>query len=532
MGRALGGGGQGGGGVGSGRGSPMGPLRIGARPDTRVVQVDDTTVPLLDGPEGGGEPRGFFWRPILFSARRKIGDVDCGAAPPRRSIAVARPPPATAPLEGRSSVNGTAFNLMNTMIGAGLMALPRVYAMMGIILSVFMTIVVATFMYLCSAVLVRAADRSSERTYTELARSQLGSWAGFIVQCSIILNNAGILLVYLIIIGDLMVGTQSSGYHGLVTSWFGIHPEAGKLPWYLSRWFSVMMVCIVFLGPLVFQKRLHVLAHTSTFAIGLATAFAVATTLLAVVVGFQGKFDKIPWGMDPSIKEPDMHKNCIAAVVMTGVPVLLYAFVYLFNVPPLMAELRDYSRPRMIKAVRISIVSTTILYIVVGVSASLVFGDETKQDILVNLNPKALGAFMGPDMAETLSSLVALGYAGKLILIFPLGNWSLRENLSDLAFGTQRPTGWRFNVMTAAILVAMYVMSLMCGSVLNAIDIIGCTAAVGISFIIPAWLIQRFEPSGCMKAFGAAVWVVGMFCLVEGLVGEMWRMVYQAPLFC
>lgn len=37
----------------------------------------------------------------------------------------------------------------------------------------------------------RAADLTAERTYTELARNQLGPIPGYIIQWSIILNNAG-----------------------------------------------------------------------------------------------------------------------------------------------------------------------------------------------------------------------------------------------------------------------------------------------------------------------------------------------------
>eukprot|EP00803_Ostreobium_quekettii_P000532 evm.model.scf_1159.7 EVM.evm.TU.scf_1159.7 scf_1159:47474-48130(-) len=197
-----------------------------------------------------------------------------------------------------------------------------------------------------------------------------------------------------------------------------------------------------------------------------------------------------------------------------------------------MAELKDYTSRRMIKSVKYSIIATAALYIVVGVTASLVFGVHTKQDVLVNLNPEALKDLLAPRLADSMSTAIAIGYCGKLILIFPLGNWSLRENLSDLVFQTQRPTGWRFNVMTTGILIAVYIMSQTFGSVLNAIDIIGCTAAVGISFIIPALLIKKFELDYKMKLFGLVVYMIGMFCLFEGVVGEVWREAFRVPLFC
>jgi len=432
--------------------------------------------------------------------------------------------------KGQSEISGTALNLMNTMIGAGLMALPHVFAMCGLVWGVILTAIVSVFMYVCSSVLVRCADITGHRTYTELARDGLGWAAGFVIQWSIILNNGGVLLVYLIIIGDLLVGTEETGYNGLVSTVLNTH-NGDK--WYASRWFVVLVVAIIFIQPLIVQKRLHILARTSAFAIGLAAAFAALTTVLAVLAGVKGKLEPINWWPNPELTEPDITRNCVTAIYMTAVPVLLYSYVFLFNIPPLMAELKDYSKPRMLKAVKNSLLGTTALYVVVAISSSIVFGIKTQQDVLVNLYPGALENYMNPRLADVISTLLSVGYAFKLVLIFPLANWSLRENLSDLLFKTQRPKGWQFYAITYLILAVVYVLSQTVRGVLNAIDIIGCTACVGITFVVPAWLIAKFWSDNLkMKIFAIVVWVVGMFCLLEGIVGEVWREVFRVPLFC
>lgn len=460
-------------------------------------------------------------------------EIDAADVDLTRSLLNKERPRAPA-FKGRSGVTGTSLNLMNTMIGAGLMALPHVFAMTGLVLGVVLTIIVTFFMYYCSSVLIRRAHYSGHRTYTEVAREELGWFSGAIIQWSIILNNGGVLVVYLIIIGDLLVGTAETGYHGLLPSMLNIEVgEGSALPWYLTRRFVVFVVCIVFLQPLLIQKRLHVLARTSAFAIGLATAFAALTTVLAVLGAIQKRLPPVHWGLNDQVKEPDITRNCNAAIVMTAIPVLLYSFVFLFNIPPLMAELKGYSKPRMLKAVRRSLMGTTTLYVIVAVTATLVFGVTTHQDVLVNLNATALEKFMGPDMADTVSTVLALGYAGKLILIFPLANWSLRENLADLAFKTQRPEGWRFYAVTYAILALVFLLSQTVRGVLNAMNIIGCTACVGLTFVVPAFLIEKFECRDArMKLLALGVWLLGMFCLLQGVLGEVWRGVFRVPLFC
>lgn len=58
------------------------------------------------------------------------------------------------------------------------------------------------------------------------------------LQVSVILNNAGIMIVYLIIMGDVLVGVGPD-YSGLVTTAAGIH--TGDV-WWLNRPFVVWLV--------------------------------------------------------------------------------------------------------------------------------------------------------------------------------------------------------------------------------------------------------------------------------------------------
>lgn len=185
-------------------------------------------------------------------------------------------------------------------------------------------------------------------------------------------------------------------------------------------------------------------------------------------------------------------------------------------------------------AVKISIVGTMIVYMMVAASSSLVFGVSTEQDILVNLNPKALQQLMDPRLADVISVLLSVGYALKLILIFPLANWSLRENLSDLFFHTQHPTGWQFYSITYGVLVFAFLASqYLVRGVLNAIDIVGSTACVCIIFVIPSWLMLKFEGYDIWtRIFAIVILALGVFCLLEGVVGEVWRWAFQVPLFC
>lgn len=53
------------------------------------------------------------------------------------------------------------------------------------------------------------------------------------------LYYSGILIVYMIMIGDVLVGTEKSGYNGVLPS---IAEDHTGTKWYLTRWFVVSKV--------------------------------------------------------------------------------------------------------------------------------------------------------------------------------------------------------------------------------------------------------------------------------------------------
>ena len=61
----------------------------------------------------------------------------------------------------------------------------------------------------------------------------------------------GVLVLYLVVIGDTLVGTQEDGYDGLLPNLTGDH--SGQA-WYLSRWFVILVLCVCCIQPLVLKR--------------------------------------------------------------------------------------------------------------------------------------------------------------------------------------------------------------------------------------------------------------------------------------
>lgn len=100
-----------------------------------------------------------------------------------------------------ASVPSAIFNLSTTIVGAGIMALPATMKVMGLPLGILTIIVMGILSENSIQIMLRYSRPSGARSYGGLMADAFGGIGRTLVQLCIIINNIGILIVYLIIIG-------------------------------------------------------------------------------------------------------------------------------------------------------------------------------------------------------------------------------------------------------------------------------------------------------------------------------------------
>ncbi|PPS15341.1 hypothetical protein GOBAR_AA05234 [Gossypium barbadense] len=106
-----------------------------------------------------------------------------------------------------SGVSGAVFNLTTTIISAGIMALPATMKVLGLVLEIFLIISIGILSEITVEMLIRFAVSCKARSYGEVLQIAMGRTARVLSEICIIVNNAGVLIVYLIIMGDVMSGS-------------------------------------------------------------------------------------------------------------------------------------------------------------------------------------------------------------------------------------------------------------------------------------------------------------------------------------
>ena len=101
------------------------------------------------------------------------------------------------------------FNLSSAIIGAGIMAIPNAFRVLGVLGGVLALVAMHVVTGTTVRFLVRATEASGAGTYAACAARFCGDAARVAVQLAIVLNNFGIMVVYQIIFGDVLAGTPA-----------------------------------------------------------------------------------------------------------------------------------------------------------------------------------------------------------------------------------------------------------------------------------------------------------------------------------
>lgn len=116
----------------------------------------------------------------------------------------------SAPLLGESkaatppaSVPGAVFNVATSIVGAGIMSIPAIMKVLGVVPAFAMILVVAVLAELSVDFLMRFTHSGETMTYAGVMREAFGSAGALAAQVCVIITNVGGLILYLIIIGNV-----------------------------------------------------------------------------------------------------------------------------------------------------------------------------------------------------------------------------------------------------------------------------------------------------------------------------------------
>ncbi|KAI9812275.1 MAG: hypothetical protein M1827_004723 [Pycnora praestabilis] len=392
---------------------------------------------------------------------------------------------------GQASWISSVINLVNTIVGAGVLAMPLALSRMGILLGVLIIIwsgLTAAFGLYLQTRCARYLERGSASFF---ALSQITyPNAAVIFDAAIAIKCFGVGVSYLIIIGDLMPRVV-----------MGFSHHAGSVDFLVDRhfWVTAFMLVVI---PLSFLRRLDSLKYTSVIAlisIGYLVILVLAHFIKKDTMQDRGDIRIINWaGFVPTL---------------SSFPVIVFAYTCHQNMFSILNEISINSQFRTTSLVSASVGSAGLIYLLVAITGYLSFGN--------NVGGNVVGMYV-PSVATT------IGQAAIVILVMfsyplqvhpcrasvdavlkwrPIKRSSSRQSpnsspsrghLLPMGKSTSPPGSesmgdTRFAAITAAIIVLSYVVAMTVASLEKVLAYVGSTGSTSISFILPGLFYYKIS---------------------------------------
>ncbi|OTA98940.1 hypothetical protein M426DRAFT_325546 [Hypoxylon sp. CI-4A] len=392
---------------------------------------------------------------------------------------------------GQATMVSSVINLLNTIIGAGTLAMPSAMSHFGMVIGIIVIIwsgfTSAFGLYLQSRC-ARYLDRGSSSFF---ALSQLTyPNAAVIFDAAIAIKCFGVGVSYMIIIGDLMPGVVE-----------GFDSRAADIPFLMDRnfWITVFMLVII---PLSFLRRLDSLKYTSIVAL-----VAIGYLIILVVYHFasdtlapRDKVHFISWGGPVE--------------ALASLPVVIFAYTCHQNMFSIINELSNNSPGSVMGVISSSIGSAASIYVLVAVTGYLTFGNDVIGNI-VSMYPASIASTIAKAAIVILVTFsIPLQVHPCRASVDAVLKWRPKD-VSRPQARTTSPGGRpllpnpaqsrsdhgstapmsdvRFAILTTIILVMAYVVALTVVSLERVLAYVGSTGSTSISFILPGLFYYKIS---------------------------------------
>lgn len=409
-----------------------------------------------------------------------------------------------------ATIKSGIITLLHTCCGAGILAMPFAFKPFGLIFGVF----IITFCGLCAllglllqARVTKYIPQGSNASFFVLAK-EINPNLSVVFDIAIAVKCFGVGVSYMIVVGDLMpqishVFTENT--------------------WLLNRNVHITLIMAFIVAPLCFMKKLNSLRYASMVAI-----LSVVYLCVLVIVHFIAPSQEITeLKGEISYWFPKDEPS-----PLTTLPIFIFAYTCHHNMFSVINE-QTNSAFHNTKFIAIySIALAYILYIIIGCSGYLTFGDNITGNIIM-LYPKSVSSTIGRIAIVFLVMLAfplqchparaslhhIIHFIGKKIgnetnqvethNIANIVNASAGDSnitLTTQTSATEDDTllaeelveensskqpeviplkGKRFVIITAIILIGSYLLAISVHSLAFMLSIVGATGSTSISFILP-----------------------------------------------
>ncbi|KAF7662636.1 hypothetical protein LDENG_00231130 [Lucifuga dentata] len=404
-----------------------------------------------------------------------------------------------------ASFSSCVFNLMNAIMGSGILGLAYVMASTGIIGFSILLVLVASLAAYSIHLLLKLCDQTGINSYEELGGRALQKPGKVLVGITILIQNIGAMSSYLFILKSELPASISSfvGADDPCDAWY----EDGK---------TLLIIITVFvILPLSILPKIGFLGYTSSLA------FIFMLYFIVVVVV---KKWSIPCPLPHNVTmlsgayqlSNSSDSDCTAKLFIISsksayaIPTMAFSFLCHTAVLPIYCELDRPTKARMQNVTNVSISLSCLVYLLSALFGYLTFYGYVNTELLL-----AYDAYLPHDiMVMTVRLTILLS----VLLTVPVIHFPARKAVTTLLL-EERPFSWFVHITaTLIILGVVLLLAIFVPDIQKVFGIVGSTTSTLLLFIFPGVFYLKISSQTLTshESIGAVALVI--FGLIVGVL--------------
>jgi sodium-coupled neutral amino acid transporter 11 len=322
-------------------------------------------------------------------------------------------------IEHKSSLAGCVANLMNAIVGSGIVGIPYAIRQAGLLAGILLVVLAAILTEKSLRLLVATAKYTKTSTYETAMESAFGIFGFRFVTANMFVMANGAMVSYLMIVKD----SWSSVFH------VGVSPTAKAA--------VLLVISLTIMVPLSSQRDVADLAKTSRLNVVIDT---LLVALVAVNAPVRETLTRLAAEGNNETTMGDHHLNqhtSIASILVhdtirprtlfVGLGVLSFAYVCQHSAFIIAGSLDRPTQTRWDRVTKIALTLCGCLALAIGTTGYLAYQEETQGNILNNLNAESASANMARAMLGT-----------TMLFVYPLESFVARHVCVVLLFSGRR----------------------------------------------------------------------------------------------
>ncbi|XP_017319023.1 probable sodium-coupled neutral amino acid transporter 6 isoform X3 [Ictalurus punctatus] len=352
-----------------------------------------------------------------------------------------------------SSFTFSVFNLMNAIMGSGILGLAYAMASTGIVGFSILLLLVSSLAACSIHLLLTLCDQTDVTSYEGLGERAFSKAGKVLVACTILIQNIGAMASYMFIL-KIELPPTISGFLGAEHS--GVWYENGVVLLIL------VTVCVVF--PLALLPKIGFLGYSSSVSFFFMLFFAVVIS-------------------NSSVSDCSARLFIFSSKSAYAVPTMAFSFLCHTAILPIYCELQRPTKRRMQNVANVSISLSFLVYLVSALFGYLTFYGQVDSELL-----RGYGVYLPRDV---LVMSVRLAILLAVLLTVPLIHFPARKAVLTL-FRGERPFSWLSHcVSTFVLLLIIELLAIYVPDIRNVFGVVGSTTSTCLLFVYPGLFYLR-----------------------------------------